>query len=40
MCAACGVEIVEPEEAELAVVLGGDGTILRALRQFLGTSVP
>ena len=29
-----------PEDAELAVVLGGDGTILRALRQFLGTSVP
>ena len=40
VCAACGIEIVEPEEAELAVVLGGDGTILRALRQFLGTSVP
>ena len=25
---------------DLAVVLGGDGTMLRALRQFLGTSVP
>lgn len=39
-CARCEVEIVGAEEAELAVVLGGDGTILRALRQFLGTQVP
>src|SRR5215210_5672805 len=28
------------EEADLAVVLGGDGTMLRALKRFLGTSVP
>ena len=34
-----GVEIVE-EDAELAVVLGGDGTMLRALRQFLDAPVP
>jgi NAD+ kinase len=34
-----GVEIVE-EGAELAVVLGGDGTMLRALHMFLGTPVP
>jgi len=27
-------------EAELVVVLGGDGTMLRALRMFLGTGIP
>src|SRR4051794_7009268 len=26
--------------ADLAIVLGGDGTMLRALRRFLGTGVP
>ena len=34
----------EPEDdlagADVAVVLGGDGTMLRALQRFLGTSVP
>jgi NAD+ kinase len=30
----------DPAEADLAVVLGGDGTMLRALKRFLGTSVP
>jgi NAD+ kinase len=36
-----GVELVdEPGEAELAVALGGDGTILRTLRGLLGTEIP
>ena len=30
----------DPADAELVVVLGGDGTMLRALRQFLGTGIP
>jgi NAD+ kinase len=30
----------DPEEAELVVVLGGDGTMLRALRLYLGTGIP
>jgi NAD+ kinase len=30
----------DPADAELVVVLGGDGTMLRALRTFLGTGVP
>jgi NAD+ kinase len=34
------VTIVEGDEADLAVVLGGDGTMLRALHRFLGTAVP
>ena len=29
-----------PEDAELVVVLGGDGTMLRALRTYLGAGVP
>ena len=44
----CRVELVHPEaggdgvptRAQLAVVLGGDGTMLRALTRFLGTGVP
>jgi NAD+ kinase len=31
---------VEPGTADIAVVLGGDGTVLRALTRFLGTGVP
>jgi NAD+ kinase len=30
----------DPMQAELVVVLGGDGTMLRALRLFLGTGIP
>src|SRR5436305_9247247 len=35
-----GVEIVEGDDADIAIVLGGDGTVLRALARFLGTGVP
>lgn len=38
----CGVEVLDPDagaDADLAVVLGGDGTMLRALQRFLGTPV-
>ena len=40
MAEACGVEPAGPGEADLAVVLGGDGTMLRALQRYLGTGVP
>ncbi len=30
----------ELADADIAVVLGGDGTMLRALRRFLGTTIP
>ena len=42
MAAAAGVELLPEVEsgAEIAVCLGGDGTILRALKRFLGTGVP
>jgi NAD+ kinase len=36
-----GVEIVEdPKRAQLAVAVGGDGTILRTLARLLGTGIP
>ena len=36
----CGVELVDGDDADIAIVLGGDGTMLRALARFLGTGVP
>jgi len=36
----CGVELVDGDVADVAIVLGGDGTMLRALSRFLGTGVP
>jgi NAD+ kinase len=36
-----GVQLVdEPERAQLAIAVGGDGTILRTLARLLGTGVP
>src|SRR4051794_27032771 len=35
-----GSEDGDSSQADLAVVLGGDGTMLRALQRFLGTTVP
>ena len=44
VAAAAGVELVEREDdpvaPDLAIVLGGDGTMLRALTRFLGSGVP
>jgi NAD+ kinase len=40
VAAGAGVEIVEGDDVDLAVVLGGDGTMLRGLHRFLGTNVP
>jgi NAD+ kinase len=36
----CGVEIVAGDRPDIVVVLGGDGTMLRALQKWLGTGVP
>jgi NAD+ kinase len=35
-----GSEDGDSSQADLAVVLGGDGTMLRALQRFLGTTIP
>ena len=36
----CGDAPIDAGEVEVAVVLGGDGTMLRALQRFLGTGIP
>jgi NAD+ kinase len=40
VAARCGVELTEADDADMAIVLGGDGTMLRALGRFLGTGTP
>ncbi|HEY6962164.1 MAG TPA: NAD(+)/NADH kinase [Gaiellaceae bacterium] len=40
LAARCGVEIVDEDHADIAVVLGGDGTMLRALGRLLDSGVP
>jgi len=42
VASAAGVELVDGDgsDVDLAVVLGGDGTLLRALGRYLGTGVP
>src|SRR4051794_7617118 len=37
---AAGIEVADDEQADLAVTLGGDGSMLKALRRFLGRGVP
>jgi NAD+ kinase len=40
LAAEAGVELTDGDDADLAIVLGGDGTMLRALKRFLGGNVP
>lgn len=40
VAAECGVKLVDDDRADMAVVLGGDGTMLRALARYLGTGTP
>jgi NAD+ kinase len=36
----CGVTLTDGDDADIAIVLGGDGTMLRALGRFRGANVP
>jgi NAD+ kinase len=40
VAARCGVQLTDDGHPDLAVVLGGDGTTLRALHRYLGSDVP
>ena len=40
VAARCRVEIVDEHDPDIVVVLGGDGTMLRALQGRLGTGIP
>jgi NAD+ kinase len=40
VAARCGVELTDGDGADIAIVLGGDGTMLRTLGRFLGTGTP
>jgi NAD+ kinase len=40
LAAEAGVELADEDTVDLAIVLGGDGTMLRALKRFLGTGIP
>jgi NAD+ kinase len=35
-----GIELTDGDDVDLAIVLGGDGTMLRALKRFLSSGVP
>jgi NAD+ kinase len=40
LAAETSVELTDADDVDLAIVLGGDGTMLRALKRFLGSGVP